>query len=401
MTNTIPIFRPVPRWVYVWSIVTVVVTFVLLALGGLVTTFRVGMADPVWPTEPWYLFFIDWTEPSRGFLIEHTHRLAGFSVGGLVSLLALFICWSDPRKGGRYFSAFLMIGLIGLFGMFHGQMMKQVKAEVIQWPMPTIYALAGSAGILLLFSLGSWLSGVRYGGLRFLSLLALIGVMIQGLLGGLRVRLNDLFGTDLAAVHGVFGQIVFAMLIGIAMLTARRSGSEVDSGERRRLFSWSLHVVAFVVLQLIWGAWIRHRPEPLAQRLHFLTAFLVLAFSVVFFLSARNSLSWRRLRFGSILLLVFLACQLTLGVEAWLGKFGTGMEEEKITLGKAIIRTLHVLVGTGILATSTALAFLLGIRKPDATVAMGMDARSERREGTLESPPQNNFETPQRVGDPR
>ena len=38
----------------VWAIITVVLAVVLLALGGFVTSFRVGMADPVWPTVPWY-----------------------------------------------------------------------------------------------------------------------------------------------------------------------------------------------------------------------------------------------------------------------------------------------------------------------------------------------------------
>ena len=52
--------RPVPRWLHVWAIFTVAVTVVLLVLGQLVTSFRAGMADPIWPTEPWYLFVVGW-----------------------------------------------------------------------------------------------------------------------------------------------------------------------------------------------------------------------------------------------------------------------------------------------------------------------------------------------------
>ena len=69
-------YRSVPRWLHGWAILTVTATAVLLALGSLVTTFRVGMADPVWPTTPWFLFFASWTEPKPGFIIEHAHRLA-------------------------------------------------------------------------------------------------------------------------------------------------------------------------------------------------------------------------------------------------------------------------------------------------------------------------------------
>src|SRR5262249_19254806 len=66
--------RPVSRFVRIWAVATALVGFALLfALGGFVTSFRVGMADPVWPTEPWYLVVNQkvWVqEPSKGFLIE-------------------------------------------------------------------------------------------------------------------------------------------------------------------------------------------------------------------------------------------------------------------------------------------------------------------------------------------
>src|SRR4051794_14960867 len=65
--------RPVPRWLHVWAIATVLVTLVLLVLGQFVTSFKVGMSDPIWPTEPWYLFVVGWQEPNRGYLIEHSH----------------------------------------------------------------------------------------------------------------------------------------------------------------------------------------------------------------------------------------------------------------------------------------------------------------------------------------
>ena len=71
--------RPVPRFVRGWAIATALVGFLLLfALGGFVTSFRVGMADPVWPTEPWYLVGKDWQKLEFGFLVEHTHRAAGW-----------------------------------------------------------------------------------------------------------------------------------------------------------------------------------------------------------------------------------------------------------------------------------------------------------------------------------
>src|SRR5947199_158364 len=58
-------------------------------------------------------------------------------------------------------------------------------------------------------------------GLAWLGSAALAGVMVQGMLGGFRVRLNALFGTDLAVVHGCFAQVVFALLVGLAYLVHR------------------------------------------------------------------------------------------------------------------------------------------------------------------------------------
>ena len=53
---------------------------VLILLGTLITTYRVGMVDPIWPTEPWFLLGIEWNQ-SAGFFIEHIHRVAGYFAG--------------------------------------------------------------------------------------------------------------------------------------------------------------------------------------------------------------------------------------------------------------------------------------------------------------------------------
>ena len=91
--------RPVPRWLHLWAIATVLVTLVLLVLGQFVTSFRAGMADPIWPTEPWYL--AENYKLDLGYLIEHTHRIAGFAVGGFVSILALGLWYTEPRPAAR------------------------------------------------------------------------------------------------------------------------------------------------------------------------------------------------------------------------------------------------------------------------------------------------------------
>ena len=209
---TVPIsetsFRS-PRWLHRWAVFTACATFVLLALGSVVTTFQVGMADPIWPTYPWHLLLVSWEEPRPGFLIEHTHRLAGYIVGCCVIVLAAGLWRREPRR---------------------------------------------------------WL--------RWLGLTALAGVILQGLLGGFRVKLNEWVGTDLALIHGSFAALVFATLVGIAVFTSPgwvTRAKQVGTGSNdNRLWRGSLIVTGLVYLQIVLGALLRHANSSLSQRGHLL-----------------------------------------------------------------------------------------------------------------------------------
>ena len=70
------------RWLHRWSLLTVGAALVLLGLGSAVTNLRAGMADPVWPTKPTALLDSS-PEQMQNVLwvVEHSHRLAGYVVG--------------------------------------------------------------------------------------------------------------------------------------------------------------------------------------------------------------------------------------------------------------------------------------------------------------------------------
>src|SRR5436190_20812253 len=104
------------RWLHRWAVATLALLFALLALGAFVTSFRVGMADPIWPTRPWHLAVIDWQEQSRGFLIEHTHRLAGFAVGGAVTILVLGLWLTERKPLLKWGGAAAIVALLAAFG---------------------------------------------------------------------------------------------------------------------------------------------------------------------------------------------------------------------------------------------------------------------------------------------
>lgn len=304
MTSSAEI-RLAPRWLHAWSVLTVCATAVLLALGAVVTTFQVGMADPIWPTVPWHLALIDWQEPNPGFVIEHTHRLAGYIVGCCVIVLTL--------------------GLVAT---------------------------------------------ARCSWLKWLGAAALGGVIVQGMLGGFRVVLHAWLGTNLAIIHGCFAQIVFSLLVSLAVVTSARYAA-LPTDETPRLRWGSLALTALVFLQLIWGALVRHTNGALAQRMHLLTAFAVVAVAVWFAYAALASPSSRSvLRWPLIVLGVLLALQVMLGVESWLGKFAGFVlpELQKPTIAQGATRVSHVLVGSFILATSVVLT-VLTYRPAAATVS--------------------------------
>ena len=368
--------RHVTRWLHVWAVATAIATLVLLGLGQLVTSFQAGMADPIWPTEPWYLFMIDWQEPSRGYLIEHTHRIVAFSVGGMVSVLALGLWWTDPNRATRWAGLASLIVLLAGFGQFHGGLIAQRNVPTAEIRLPvagTVVTLAGLGSALALATAGLVLRA--HGSLlRFLGAMALFGVMIQGLFGGFRVMLNELVGTDLATVHGIFAQVIFCLLIAIAVLTESRQASRRSHARILDRGAVLLAVVLFT--QIVLGAFVRHSPTTLTQRLHFLMAFVATGFSVwLLFGLAGHPAARERVRSASWWLGLFLALQVVLGVEAWMAKFGqyTLPDLVRITTEYAVIRTAHALIGSCFLATAVLIALRLcrpsgaPIATPDTT----------------------------------
>jgi heme A synthase len=358
--------RLVPRWLHVWAILTVIVTALLLVVGGFVTTFRVGMADPIWPTEPWYLLGISWSEPKAGFLVEHTHRLLGFLVGGLASVLALGAWWTGRKSSTKWIGVVGLVALLATFGQFHRVMIKQADDPLVVWPVGIISAMLAVLAIVLVLAILGWRHDRHAGELRLLVVLALVGVMIQGLLGGLRVRLNAIAGTDLAAVHGSFAQVVFALLIAVAVLSGRaKRQPEIPAVVGRKLRWQTSSLVLFTFIQIVWGAWIRHFPGPLSNRMHLFFAFVVVGFATLAIKQALSDpVSRERFKVPARFLMGLITIQVLFGIEAWMGKFLTGTlpELETITADKAFIRTTHAHIGTWILGVAV-IFYLLARRK--------------------------------------
>lgn len=373
MTETRESVRPVPRWLHAWAVLTVLVTLVLLVLGQFVTSFRAGMADPIWPTEPWYLFVVGWQEPNRGYLIEHSHRIAGFLVGGLMSVLVLGLWWADPL---RWVGLGALVVMLAAFGEFHRGLIAQRFATDVTLPVGPLVVMLAALGTVLALGIAGLASGVvRGSGLRLFGVITLVAVMIQGLLGGFRVRLDALFGPELAPIHGIFAQVVFCLLVSLAVLTGLPIATDLPTPSRRLLSRLSLALVGLLFVQLIWGAMVRHAPNALNQRLHLLTAFLAVALAVWLIRVGFTTAARPRVAFTGWVLGLLIALQVGLGVEAWMGKFGEEAragqsaasylpESAAVSRQQAVMRTAHTLVGTGVFAAAVVFALRVRSRSP-------------------------------------
>jgi cytochrome c oxidase assembly protein subunit 15 len=98
--------RPSPG-LHRFALLTAGATFVLLFLGGLVTSTGSGLAVPDWPLSFGQVF----PEMTGGVLFEHGHRLAASAVGCLTLVLALWVVMAEARAGVR------ALGLLALFAV--------------------------------------------------------------------------------------------------------------------------------------------------------------------------------------------------------------------------------------------------------------------------------------------
>src|ERR1043165_8488370 len=147
----------VSPWPHRWAVALSCATFPLIWVGGLVTTTDAGMAVPDWPNTYGYnLFLYPWQS-------------------WLAGPWDLFV-----EHGHRLLAASVGLLTIGLLVVL-------LKAEPRRW-------------------------------LRGLGFAALGLVIFQGVLGGMRVRLDE---RTLAMLHGMTGPLFFSLAVALAIFTSR------------------------------------------------------------------------------------------------------------------------------------------------------------------------------------
>lgn len=242
----------------------------------------------------------------------------------------------------------------------------------------------GVGTCVIVLAVGLWLAA-RRSWLSGLGLLALLAVSLQGVLGIFRIELNALMGTNLALVHGLFAQLVFALLVCTAVVMSLWWQSlqplPHQESSQRRLLRTSLLAAGLILGQIILGALVRHHDYWLAGRAHLLGAFAVTAV-VVWLLRERSALAELgcQERAAGSLLAVVLTVQLLLGVESWLSKFASvetleWRQLQPLAVQHELLRSIHYFTGSLLLATTLVMALQAWRRLP-RTIAMLAPASS-------------------------
>jgi cytochrome c oxidase assembly protein subunit 15 len=271
-------------WPHRLAVILACATFPLLFIGGLVTSLGAGLAVPDWPTTFGYNMFL--------------------------------YPWSR------------MIG-----GIFYEHSHRLI---------------ASSVGLLTIaLALALWLQEKRRW-LRWLGSAALLLVVAQGVLGGLRVVLLQ---QTLAIVHACFAQAFFALTVSLALFTsaewrAARGAPVADGGRLKRL---AMITTAFIYLQIVFGAVLRHSGERLDA--HLLIAALVAIHVILLLLRLKRAHSDRpQLLRSGYFLAALLLLQSVLGALAYFSKFTAMLPG--LNGAAVILTTTHLITGALMLTTS-------------------------------------------------
>lgn len=303
MVNHLPL-RPSP-WPHRLAVALALVTFPLIWVGGLVTTYDAGMAVPDWPGTYGYNLLLypwqSWLAAPWDLFIEHGHRLLGAAAGLLSIVLLATVYFADRR--------------------------------------PWMVQLAAGALVL---------------------------VILQGVLGGARVVFDERL---VALIHACVGPLYFAYLAGLVVVTSRWWAEQPagDIAAATSLVRAVWLTTGLACAQLLLGALLRH--VPLAASPNLFRVALLLHLFVAAALTVQISLTvWKAwsARAGTGLALpataiaVLLALQVLLGIgtyvakyswPAWLGdyQFAAAYVVQEKSLWQSLITTAHVANGSLIL----------------------------------------------------
>jgi cytochrome c oxidase assembly protein subunit 15 len=310
-------------WRRRFSSLTVLATVLLICWGGVVTSIGAGMAFPDWPT----------------------------SLGSYNLINPVDEWWTVPAYLAEHGHR-LIASLVG--------MMTVVLAGWTWWADPR-----------------AWM--------RKLGVFAAVLVVVQGILGGLRVLWVSL---DLATVHACVAQLFFATLVAMTLFTTEtwrtRRSVLPDTSASTRLRWLAYATTGGIYLQIVLGALLRHSGggvSPGFAGIHVTGAFVVVGLVLSVFVVAEKHFDHeptvRRVAWG---LFGAMGLQFALGLAALLVLL-YAEPQSGLSLVSVLLTVAHLVVGA-LLFGASIVTTLLVARRP-STESASEDVRSSSREPAL------------------
>ncbi len=302
-------------WRRRFSVGTVVATVLLLSWGAVVTSIGAGMAFPDWPTS---LGSYNLFTPVEGW-------------------------WQVPAYLAEHGHR-LIASLVGVLTM--------VLAAWTWWADPR-----------------AWM--------RKVGVAAVVLVVAQGILGGLRVLWVSL---DLALLHACVAQLFFAVLVAMTLFVTDtwREGEAVlpQTEAARRLRRWSYAAAVVTYLQIVLGAFLRHPGAGMSgglTALHVTGAFLVVAAVLgVFVVAEKHFETVSVVRHTAWILTGTMALQFALGLASLLLTLYEPSGEGSV-VAYVVLTVAHLVMGAVLFGTSIVMSLLTSRRREDSGSQETMD----------------------------
>lgn len=220
------------------------------------TSHGVGMAVPDWPNTYGYnMFYFPFSQWVGGIFWEHSHRL----VASLVGLMTLILTIWAHGMGGRKLLRYVLFPLALIVTVL---IFVRIEQNTVQHA-----SITGAVAFLSLACSFFWPRMQPASSLvRKLCWLALFLVIVQGLLGGLRVTL---YKDEIGIFHATLAQLFLVLMVVVAFASSRAWAHwkqvSTQSLNPARLFSWLMLICCVLtVAQLALGAFMRHEHAGLA-----------------------------------------------------------------------------------------------------------------------------------------
>jgi cytochrome c oxidase assembly protein subunit 15 len=250
--------------------------------------------------------------------------------------------------------------------MFTYPLSQMVGGVLYEHSHRLIGSLVGILTVALCVSL--WVADARTW-VRWLGVVAVAGVIVQGILGGLRVVLVH---ATLALVHGAVAYAFLGLIASLVVVTspgrmAQPQGDKPEGLARIRRLAHA--TTGTIYVQILFGVVLTHTSTRLDAHLTFAALISVLVLMVTTRV-LRAQTTWAGLVGPARTLQWLWILQLVLGLGAYVAKFGIGGVAMAPLLG-LFFSVAHRLVGGLMLVTS--LALTLRVRRLVETAAARLE----------------------------